>query len=125
MNTIYLLSICPIRHSTCYLLKPVKKNPRMPETTQKFILPCLYVKLMRCLKGVTDCSFPNSGFNAEESMRNGLIGCKQSICSAPALLYVLHRAIISLLQQGSSDGLYDPVLLEHLKSACLLLIYPC
>lgn len=34
-------------------------------------------------------------------------------------------AIISLLQQGSSEGLYDLVLLKHLKSACLPIIWPC
>lgn len=38
---------------------------------------------------------------------------------------VLHAAIICLSQWGSGAGLYDLVLLERFKSACLPAISPC
>lgn len=55
-------------------------------------------------------------------MREKWIWRLQQGACAQLLSAAVHRAIISLLRQGSSGGLYDLVLLEHLKSACLLII---
>lgn len=74
----------------------------------KLLFPCPHVQFV-CLKSVT------------EKVKNGLGGCSREnvlICC----FSVLHGAIITLLQLGSSNGLYDLVLLEHLKSACLPII---